>query len=183
MFQKRNDIKLELIMSLLLERKHSRALARILKYPVSTLSRKLNELVKENVLDCKEEGKNKVYFLKRTPQARSYIFMAEFYKVLKLIKNYPEMEVIITEILKNTNAKLVMIFGSYAKFRAKKDSDIDIYIETTNRNVKKRIEEIHSKIRVKIGRFSINSPLIREIIKDHIIIRGVEYFYEKAKLL
>ena len=72
-----------------------------------------------------------------------------------------------------------MLFCSYAKGLAKKDSDIDIYIETKNRNVKKSIEDIHSKISVKIGIFDIKSLLIKEIIKDHIIIKGIEVFYEK----
>ncbi|MEK6900125.1 MAG: hypothetical protein AABX05_03295, partial [Nanoarchaeota archaeon] len=62
---------------------------------------------------------------------------------------------------------------------AKKDSDIDIYIETKNRNVKGSIEDIHSKISVKIGTFDTRSPLIKEIIKDHIIIRGIEAFYDE----
>src|SRR3990167_5644605 len=70
-------------------------------------------------------------------------------------------------------------FGTYAKGLTKKDSDIDIYIETKSRNVKKTIEEIHSKINVKIGTFDTKSPLIKGIIKDHVIIRGIEVFYDK----
>ena len=78
-----------------------------------------------------------------------------------------------------TDEKLIVLFGSYAKNLAKKDSDIDIYIETKNRNIKKVVEEIHPKINVKIGPFDLKSPLIREIIKDHVIIRGLEEFHGK----
>ena len=81
--------------------------------------------------------------------------------------------------MKKTNEKLIILFGSYAKGLARKDSDIDIYIETKNRNVKKEIEDIHTKINVKIGTFDSNSSLIKEIIKDHIIIKGIEDFYDK----
>jgi len=74
---------------------------------------------------------------------------------------------------------LIILFGSYAKGLEKKDSDIDIYIETKSRNVKKVVEDIHSKINVKIGSFDTKSPLIKEIIKDHVIIKGIEVFYDK----
>ena len=83
--------------------------------------------------------------------------------------------------MKKTDEKLIMLFGSYAKGLAKKDSDIDIYIETKSRSVKKIIEETHSKINVKIGTFDPMSPLIKEIIKNHVIIRGIEAFYDMLK--
>ena len=83
------------------------------------------------------------------------------------------------DILKTTGEELIVLFGSYAKGLEKKDSDIDIYIETKSRNVKQVVEEIHSKINVKIGTFDIKSPLIKEIIKDHVILRGIEVFYDK----
>ena len=75
--------------------------------------------------------------------------------------------------------KLIVLFGSYAKGLANKNSDIDIYIETKNRNVKKLVENVNSKINVKIGSFNIDSPLIKEIIKNHVIIKGIEVFYDK----
>ena len=95
------------------------------------------------------------------------------------MRKHPELSILFEEILQKTTEKLIILFGSYAKGLNKADSDIDIYIETKSRNTKKIIEDIHSKINVKIGSFDIKSPLIREIIKDHIIIRGIEVFYEK----
>ncbi|HLG24744.1 MAG TPA: nucleotidyltransferase domain-containing protein, partial [Candidatus Nanoarchaeia archaeon] len=89
--------------------------------------------------------------------------------------------VIFEDILKKTDERLIILFGSYAKGLAKKNSDIDIYVDTESTNVKKVIEGIHSKINVKIGAFDIKSALIREIVKDHAIIRGIEIFYEKKQ--
>jgi len=100
-------------------------------------------------------------------------------KLSILLRKHPELSVLFEEILKKTSEKLIILFGSYAKGLAKTDSDIDIYIETKNRNTKKVIEDIHSKINVKIGSFDVKSPLIREIIKDHVIIKGIEVFYDK----
>ena len=47
--------------------------------------------------------------------------------------------------------------------------------------MKESIETIHSKLKVKIEDFDLNSQLIKEIIKNHIVLRGVEEFYEKVK--
>ena len=76
---------------------------------------------------------------------------------------------------------MIVLFRSYAKGHPKKDSDIDIYLETTNNKIKPKIQELNSKINIKVGKFDINSLLVKEIIKNHVIIRGVEDFYEKNK--
>jgi predicted nucleotidyltransferase len=179
MVQKRDNIELDIIDLLLKSAHHVRGIAKKLNQSHSTILRKLNNLKKENVIDSKREGKNKVFYLKKNLVSRTYILRAELYKLTKLLRKYPELGVIFEEILQKSDEKLIVLFGSYAKGLAKKDSDIDIYIETKSRTVKKVVEDIHSKINVKIGIFDTKSPLIKEIIKDHIIIRGIEVFYEK----
>ena len=156
-----------------------RGIAKKLNESHSTILRKLDNLKKENVIDSRKEGKNKIFYLKKNLVSRTYILQAELHKLTKLLRQNPELSIIFEEVLKKSDEKLVVLFGSYAKGLAKKDSDIDIYIETKSRNVKKTIEEIHSKINVKIGTFDTKSPLIKEIIKDHVIIRGIEVFYGK----
>ena len=44
-----------------------------------------------------------------------------------------------------------------------------------------RVKETNSKLSIKIGKFDTKSLLIKEIIKNHIIIRGVEEFYERVE--
>jgi len=181
MVQKRDNMDLEIVQFLVKQEYHVRGLAKALNESHSTILRKLNKLLKENVIDYKKEGKNKVFFLKKNIISMNYILQAEIYKLNSLITKYPDLMIIIEEILKKTDEKLIIIFGSYAKFKAKNYSDIDIYIETKNRNIKKLVESIHSKINVKIGIFDLKSNLIKEIIKDHVIIRGFEEFYEKKQ--
>jgi len=119
-----------------------------------------------------------MFFLKKNITSRNYIIQAEVHKLTTLVRHYPELSVILEEIVQKTDEKLIVLFGSYAKGLAKKDSDIDIYIETKDRKVKKNVEEIYSKINVKIGTFDPKSPLIKEIIKDHVIVKGIERFYD-----
>ena len=179
MVQKRDNLEMSIVELLLKGDNHVRGIAKNLKESHSTVSRKLNSLKKENVIDSRREGKNKIFYLKKNLLSKTYIQQAELYKLIKLLRNNQEFSIIFEEILKKTDEKLIVLFGSYAKGLAKKDSDIDIYIETKSRSVKKTVEEIHSKINVKIGTFDIKSPLIKEIIKDHVILRGIEVFYDK----
>ncbi|KUG19905.1 hypothetical protein ASZ90_010364 [hydrocarbon metagenome] len=44
-----------------------------------------------------------------------------------------------------------MFFGSYAKGTADRKSDIDLYIETDDREVKRDLEQAHSRLSVKRG--------------------------------
>ena len=81
--------------------------------------------------------------------------------------------------IKKCDSKLIILFGSYAKNIAKPESDIDIYLETEDQNIKKKTEEINSKLSVKIGAFNKDSLLIKEIIKNHVILKGAERFYEQ----
>jgi predicted nucleotidyltransferase len=179
MVQKRNNLRSDIIELLLRGDNHVRGIAKKLDESHSTVLRKLNNLREENVIDSRREGKNKIFFLKDNLVSKTYIQQAELYKLTKLLRHNPELSIIFEEILNKAAEKLIVLFGSYAKGLAKNDSDIDIYIETKSRSVRKAVEEIHSKINVKIGTFDITSPLIKEIIKDHIILRGIEVFYDK----
>jgi predicted nucleotidyltransferase len=170
--------KLEIINILLKEKSHARAIAVKLKTNHMMVVRKLKDLLEENVVDFNQEGKNKIFFLKKTNEARSYIFITENYKLIRLLSKYPELRNIINKI-QNKKIKLAILFGSYAKGLAKKDSDIDIFIETQKRELKKELELTDLKLSIKIGEYNKNNNLIKEIDKNHVIIKGVEEYYEK----
>src|SRR3989344_5742918 len=175
------DYNMEIIGSLLKSRSHIRELARLLNTNQTTIARKVQELCKANILDFNQEGKNKVFFIKKTLEAKQYIHSFESYRLLNLLKEYPSLRRIIEFIKNNSKLPLTILFGSYAKSIARKESDIDIYIDTEDKKLKQEIELIDSKISVKIGKYNKSSPLIKEIEKNHVIIKGVETYYEKSK--
>ncbi len=179
MVQKRNNVGLDLVDLLLKSEGHIRGIAKRMGESHSTILRNLNTLKEADVVDFRRDGKNKIFFLKRNLVSRNYILQAELHKLTKLLGEHLKFNIIFDEILQKTDNELIILFGSYAKGLEKKNSDIDIYIETKSRNIKKTIESVNSKINVKIGTFDLNSPLIKEIIKNHIIIRGFEGFYDK----
>lgn len=177
----RKDYKLEIVSELLRSKWHARALAKKMLTNHTTILRKLNELYSENAVDYIQEGKNKTYFLKKTSEAKTYVFMTESYKLKRLLKKSPNLRKIIEEIQGNNKIRLAVLFGSYAKFSPAENSDIDVYIESGEKAIKSEIENVHSKVSVKMGRYDRKNPLVKEIEKNHIIIKGVELFYERNK--
>lgn len=180
MVQNRDNIESEIILVLLKNETHLREIARILGESHSTLLRKIKDLLKNNILDYKKQGKNKVFFIRNNLKARNYVYSAEIYKFNQLLRKHPELSIILGDIKKNFPSGMVLLFGSYAKGIAKIDSDIDIYLETEDNKFKNKISELNSKLSIKIGAFETKSLLIKEIIKNHIIVRGIEEFYERT---
>ena len=173
----------EIILALLKHKElHVRGLAKIASIPHASISRIMKKLLNKNIVDFKFEGKNKVFRLKKGIETLNYVYMAEHFKLLKLFEKYPFLSVIAESITSKTSEKIIIIFGSFAKFSANKDSDIDLFIESKDRGMKARLEDVNSRLSIKIGKLDKNSLLIKEIIKDHVIIKGVEYYYEKNKI-
>jgi predicted nucleotidyltransferase/predicted transcriptional regulator len=176
------DYTMEIIVELLKGENHVRAIAKSLNTNHMNISRKIKQLSKRNVVDFKVRGKNKTYSLKETIESRAFVIMSENYRLLKVLAKYPVLRGIFEKIQNNQKIKMAILFGSYAKGLAKQESDIDVYIETVERRVKQEIGKIDSNLSIKIGEFSTGNLLIKEIIKNHIIIKGVEDYYDKIEL-
>ena len=99
MFQLMNNVVLEVTLHLIKGKDHLRGISRELKSSPATISRNLNKLTKEGVIDYRTEGKNKVFFLKKNSVTRALIISAEQYKLIKLIKQYPKLGVITDELV------------------------------------------------------------------------------------
>jgi len=178
-----NQIKInyeyETLLYLIKKEAHGREIAKELKTSLTRVQSILSELRNDNILDYKVQGKNHIYFIKKNVIAKSHILNAENYKLAKLLRNYPLLESVTQEILKKCPNKIILLFGSYAKFISKEESDIDVYIDTTDKKIKENVEQIHEKLSVKIGKFDKEDLLIKEIIKNHIIMQGGELYYDK----
>ncbi len=169
----------EIVLQLAKEKAHVRELALLLKIPHPTLSRKLIELRNNNFIDYKAEGKNKVYFIKKNISTMKMLVNAENDKLMKAMSEHKILSPIVEDILMKCKSPLIILFGSYAKGIPKEESDIDLFIESKDPAIKAVIENIHPSLRVKTGVFNKNDLLIREIIKNHIIIKGAEIYYER----
>jgi len=158
---------------------HIRGIAKKLGTNHMMVLRKLKKLLDKNVVDFKREGKNQIYSLKDTPEARAFILMAENYKLVKCIEKYPYLKDVLKKIQDDKKIKLAILFGSHAKEQARKDSDIDIFIETLERKIKERYSELDSRLSIKIGKLG-KDVLSKEIAMNHVIIKGIELYYENV---
>ncbi len=179
MSQNVNDLKLRIVALLVQHEKHVRAIADQLQESVATVARLLISLEEQHIVMATQVGKNKVYTLKKNIQAKQYVFMMEQYKFIIILKKYPLLQPLFEDVVRAYPNILIVLFGSYAKGNAKSESDIDMYVGTTDLNIKKKIESMNSKLSVKIGSFDLQSPLIKEIIKNHVIVSRVEIFYDQ----
>ncbi|MBN2458414.1 nucleotidyltransferase domain-containing protein [Candidatus Woesearchaeota archaeon] len=178
MLQKRIDF--EIVEQLRKEPQHIRLIAERLDLIPSTVMRTMRQLEKENVVDYKLAGKNKTYSLKSTPEARNHLFMTEGHKFSKILQN-AKIRKIAKDLIEQTDGELIVLFGSYSKGIENKDSDIDIYIETDDNNLKKKLSRISDKLSIKTGKLDKDNLLTKEIIKNHIIIQNIERFYQLIK--
>jgi predicted nucleotidyltransferase len=169
----------EVLLSLLKTEMHGRELAKLLNTSLTRIQSILIELRKSNIIDYTVSGKNHIYFIKKNLVAKAFILNAENYKLAKILCKYTFLDPLFKEITQKYTGKMIILFGSYAKFIPKEGSDIDIYFDSATKKVKEKIISINPQISVKIGEFNKEDLLIQEIIKNHIIIRGGELFYEK----
>ncbi|MFH1055762.1 MAG: nucleotidyltransferase domain-containing protein [Candidatus Altiarchaeota archaeon] len=175
-------LSFEVVDALIKDEIHPRLLSKRLAVNHMSVNRRLKELRKANVVDFHENGKNKTYFLKRTVEARCYVYMAEHHKLLKIVEGYPHLRKVVERIQEDQRIGMAVIFGSHAKNAATDDSDIDIYVETKDRKIKAGLEALDSRLSVKIGTYDRSNPLVKEIEKNHVIIKGVEEYYGKTGL-
>lgn len=175
------DYKIQIVEALLKKENHVRGLAKELNTNQTTIARKTKELYQENAADFQMEGKNKVFHLKKTLEAKQYAYIAELHKLKEALQKYPRLRLITENIRKNPKITLALIFGSYAKGTAHKDSDIDLYLETKDKKLKEEVELLDSKLSVKIGLYDPSNLLIKEIEKNHLLIKGIEVYYEKNR--
>ena len=105
-----------------------RELARLIKVNHTTVRQYLSKLVKEGFLIKK---KGNIYNSYASDISQKYLNLKLFYNLEKLRKSH-----LIEFLEKQFDFPTIILFGSYAKARDTKDSDIDIYIIS---NIKKQI--------------------------------------------
>jgi len=174
------NYNLEIVNVLARRENHVRGIANSLKINHMMVVRKIKELLNKNVVDFKLNGRNNIYFLRNNSESRAYVLMAENYKLIKLLLKYSFLREIVLKIQKDKRIKFASIFGSYTKGLENKKSDIDIYLDINNLEIKKEYSKLDSKLSIKIGKWNKRNFLIKEIIENHILIKGGEIFYERV---
>ncbi len=155
--------------------------AKKLKMNQKTVSNILNTLEKKNIVKYTTEGKNKYYFLnKLNPEVKEIIKIVELGRKNKLFERYSRLKNLFLEFEKKAQGILI-IFGSYANFTSNEKSDLDIFILGKIEDTGDLEEKYHIKLNVvksSKDKFNKSEVFINEVIKNHIILKGVEEFIE-----
>ena len=153
-----------------------RQISKLAKLPLKTCQNILVDLEKERILKSKIEGKNKYFSLNLDNiSVKSYLLKAEIHKTDLFLEKYSEFKTFLKSI--NTNA-LIIIFGSFAKLKAGKDSDLDLFI-VSNKEEKLPFHLLPHKVhqnslKEKSFKKAIveKETLIKEIEENHIILNN-----------
>jgi predicted nucleotidyltransferase len=164
---------------------YGRDLARKLKSNQRTVQLALNVLEKEKVLVSKIKGKLKEFSLNKTNiLTKNVLIIAEIYKFYKVSSLNFEIYQIVSDIMKMTTCPF-LIFGSFAKGYATKESDLDVLIigKTSNTKNLKLGEKYSRNIQILtlsekqfLNGIKNKEKFILEVIESHIICQGFEEF-------
>ena len=157
-----------------------RQIAKLAKLPVKTCQNFLSQLEKDKILKGKIEGKNKYFSLNLDNiQTKSYLLQAEIHKTDMFLENYPQIKTFLKSF--NTNIPII-VFGSFAKLKANKDSDIDLFI-VSEKGQKLPFHLLPYKVhQVNLSENSFMKSLkeqeviIKEIEENHVILNNHSFY-------
>ncbi len=164
---------------------HLREIAREIRIDVKAVQLQLKKLEKINILSSVLKGRNKEYRLNLDNLiTKYYMSMAEtFASISYLGQNFLIKKV--ADEIGNQIEGTIMLFGSFAKSQATKESDIDIFVigeKKPNSNAMLEAGELvgrvisvksSSKERFMRG-LEDKDPLISEVVSSHVILKGVD---------
>ncbi len=184
-----------IIIKYLLEHKEQEmninSLAEALQIDYKTVYTIIKRLEKENIVCLKIFGKAQKIELNQ--RSNPLLFQAEFERKNEFLKN-KDMKVMFDYFMKGlpTQFFIFLVFGSYAKKKQTKQSDIDLFFIVSNEEyirMEKSIHHIASLIPLKLHvnlfkesefiamkkskEFTVGS----EVIKNNIILYGMEQYY------
>ena len=155
-------------------------ISKLSEIPLKTTQNTISLLEKERIIKSKVDGKNK-YFSLNTENiiTKQYLLQTECYFTNKFLEKYPNFKTFLKDI---DTGIILIIFGSFAKFRANKDSDVDL-LTISETKVKLPSHLLANKLHiVSLSEESFNKaielgePLVKEIMENHIILNGHSFF-------
>jgi len=168
---------------------HLRAIARETKVDVKAVQLQLKRLEKTNILSSILKGRNKEYRLNLSNSiTKYYMVMAETFASISYLRRNFLIKKIVDEIGNKIDGTIVL-FGSFAKGQATKESDVDLFVISEKRPNRLVAEEAGDLVARTVSIKSTSrkqfmkgleekDPLINEIISNHITLKGVDDFCE-----
>ena len=181
MYQKRNkelDV-ISLYSGNYKDKFYLRQISKLAKLPLKTCQNVLINLEKKRVLKSKVEGKNKYFSLNLDNiQAKSALLQAVIYKTDIFLEKYSPFKTFLKEL--NTNIPII-VFGSFAKLIADKDSDLDLMIlsekeELSFHLLPYKVHKVNMSESSFLKAVKEQETLIKEIEEKHIILNNHSFY-------
>jgi len=189
-------ITLQIIELLLKDGKecYLREIAKKIKKSTSSVSRNLNFLKKEGIIKERRFGRELMYSLNLKNNITLRLCeLSETQKLDKFYRKNKEMNIVLEDFLekiKKHDVINITVFGSVAKGRYSKKSDIDLLIVTNEkRSFSTEIRDIYSEYGKNVSVINLtkrelkekkSEQLIKEIVGNHLILLGYEYFISEV---
>lgn len=182
MYPKRNkELEvLRLYLSDYSKRFYLREISKMSRLPLKNVQRALESLERSKILKSEVSGKNKYFFLNlENIETKIMLLQAEAHSTLMFLEKYAQFKLFVKEI--KTDAPII-IFGSFAKLSATKDSDVDILV-VSGKEISLPTHLLPNKthkIRISEKNFVKSSVegemLIKKVQDNHIIINNHSFF-------
>ena len=163
---------------------YGRELIGKIKISQKNISNTLVELEKEGVLKSSFSGNRRYYSLNfENFLLRDYLsFFEEGVKISFLKHNS-----VLVDFFRKISGEIVCVFGSYAKGKNKKESDLDLLIVGGNSAEILRIGKEYG-LNAQVFEISLNdfrkgfkeNLILNECLKNHILINGRDLFIEEV---
>lgn len=159
-----------------------REISKLSKLPLKTCQNVLSILEKTNVLKSKIEGKNKYFSLNlENIKTKLYLLQSEIYQTDLFIGKYPQFKMFLKSL--QTTVPII-VFGSFAKLTADKNSDLDILIISA-RELKLpfhllpfKPHKINLTEKTFLKTLKGQENLIKEIEENHIILNNHSFYID-----
>jgi len=134
----------------------------------------LNKLAEESILTTHTQGKNKLFHFNNQPLTFHFLCSIEHQRTIRFYQKHPTIKQLLTKV---PQEGILILFGSYAKEEQNENSDIDLlHINQKKVDFSEVTRKYSVNIDLKHYKTYTNDPLIREVIKNHIVINGIETF-------
>ena len=168
-----------------------RELSKLVKIDYKSVYLSVETLEKAGILEKRKAGNSTLCKLGK--KFNHIIFKVEDYRKEQLLKN-GNIRVLYNEIRKiESPFYICLVFGSYAKGKAKKKSDVDIIIVSDKKDeLESEINSIIQTIPLSIhlliftpkeflNNFSQGNTVVNEAVEKNVILYGVETYYRLLK--
>lgn len=165
-----------------------RELANAVKSDYKIIHTAVNRLIKKGILSGKNIGKSVVVSLNN--KLFKEVLQVEFERREDILKN-KNLKVMLDSIKNNLKTVnfILLLFGSYAKKTFDSKSDIDLMFIVLDLRIEKEIEQVISLLPLKIHHLIFSEKqfigmknshelnVVKEAMKNNIILHGIEQYY------